>query len=261
MLFHIILLLIFSLASATPPACFLDCINRLSHICAKNQADIRCLCQIHQAVNQCSHRFCLREDFLSARDHFAGTCIEHGLEFSMSGFEADGFLDDTSEDESDLDYDIETDNYMSTDEKDIDYEAIESTEESVDENGNELDISSDWSEGETFLEGEDWPEENEIDLSELNKNIVKNYMNYFLKQKPSPRTRMGTLGEISNSGHNLAVTKKLNRKPYIANEPTGHITPRSKEAVQRTEARKNRNRKYESGFDREKQDQILYKRF
>lgn len=75
------LLLYSALALATPPACFVKCINEVAHNCPANQADVHCICNAHTLVNQCIALHCYGIHFLSSTDHFYGTCLEHGVGF------------------------------------------------------------------------------------------------------------------------------------------------------------------------------------
>lgn len=63
---------------ATPPACFLSCTNEVSHRCVGAQANILCICSAHDAVQGCLVDICPYGNFESARDHYVGTCQEHG---------------------------------------------------------------------------------------------------------------------------------------------------------------------------------------
>lgn len=67
------------LAAATPPACFLSCINENAVHCARKHSDLRCLCQRHDPLIGCLVDICPYGAFDSARDHFVGTCMEHGV--------------------------------------------------------------------------------------------------------------------------------------------------------------------------------------
>lgn len=73
-----ILALIFvCLVAATPPACFLSCINELARSCPENQVDIQCLCSVKDSLLGCLVDICPYGNFESARDHYLGTCLEH----------------------------------------------------------------------------------------------------------------------------------------------------------------------------------------
>ncbi|KAG7192545.1 uncharacterized protein KQ657_001642 [Scheffersomyces spartinae] len=61
---------------STPPACFLSCINELSHQC-RSLSDITCLCGKSDLLLGCLVDICPYGTFESARDHYFGTCLEH----------------------------------------------------------------------------------------------------------------------------------------------------------------------------------------
>lgn len=61
---------------STPPACFLDCISVVSRSC-NNLSDIPCLCSSQDCLIPCFEKRCKDIAFLSARDHYWGTCLEH----------------------------------------------------------------------------------------------------------------------------------------------------------------------------------------
>lgn len=69
---------------ATPPACFLGCINDIARFCPAKQADVECICHVNEAVEQCIVQYCNGIQQLSARDHFAGTCAEYEFVFERS---------------------------------------------------------------------------------------------------------------------------------------------------------------------------------
>lgn len=62
---------------ATPPACFLSCINELAHHCPRAHSDLQCLCQHKDSLVSCLVDICPLGNLDSARDHFLGTCLEH----------------------------------------------------------------------------------------------------------------------------------------------------------------------------------------
>ncbi|GEQ70225.1 hypothetical protein JCM33374_g3901 [Metschnikowia sp. JCM 33374] len=264
MLFLIIFLQALNLVIATPPACFIRCINSISNICEKNQADIQCLCKIHEAVNQCIALHCPADHFYSARDHFSGTCSEHSFPFEtyeaaipfneseVTGFESEE--EDFGNDGSDNDYEEQhaTDSFE------------ESSAES-DESGNSGDSddsgdSAEWTEGSDWLEGSDWPEESDLDLSDLNQDVIKNYMKYFLKQKPSSRPTLTPSHEILNLESKTDVSKKANQRPFIVHGPSSYVPPNRNGGNDKDFVHKSRYQKYDVGFDRDKQDQILRRR-
>lgn len=270
MLFHIILLLVLQLTIATPPACFLDCINNISRICTKNQADVKCLCRIHEAVNQCIVKYCPRDHFFSARDHFGGTCIEHGFQFQSFIFdddEEDGHFSDFQEENSNLEDEeeeevgaeagAESENEIS------DYEEEEMHQdvlEAVKEPENEPEDAGDWSEGEEWLENNDWPQEKDLDLSEINQDVIKNYVTYFLKKNPPSRPHIASVNGKASPKHKVVGHKIPKKKSFISHGPSSHVSETSKGAKDKSLSHKTQYHKYDVGFDREKQDQILRKR-
>lgn len=74
--------LVAHLVAATPPACFLGCINRIGHICPLKRNDVQCLCNQKPAVLDCIINLCWGINYYSARDHFMGTCVEHKVTHS-----------------------------------------------------------------------------------------------------------------------------------------------------------------------------------
>lgn len=68
--------LFISFTLATPPACFLSCINELSRDCG-GHSNMTCLCNIQDEVTGCLVDICPYGSFESARDHYYGTCLEH----------------------------------------------------------------------------------------------------------------------------------------------------------------------------------------
>lgn len=62
---------------ATPPACFLSCINELAHYCPGSHHDLLCLCQLKESLIGCLVDICPVGDLDAGRDHFVGTCLEH----------------------------------------------------------------------------------------------------------------------------------------------------------------------------------------
>ncbi|SGZ47202.1 CIC11C00000001789 [Sungouiella intermedia] len=63
--------------AATPPACFLSCINEAARNCPRKHSDLRCLCRSQDILIGCFVDICPYGNFESARDHFLGTCMEH----------------------------------------------------------------------------------------------------------------------------------------------------------------------------------------
>lgn len=72
----IIVLYLAAVSLATPPACFLSCINELSQQC-RSQSDLTCLCDNSDQLLDCLVDICPYGTFESARDHYFGTCLEH----------------------------------------------------------------------------------------------------------------------------------------------------------------------------------------
>lgn len=70
-------LFLLTLVTATPPACFLSCINEVAHTCPREHIDIYTLCVKRDSVIGCLVDICPYGNFESARDHFLGTCLEH----------------------------------------------------------------------------------------------------------------------------------------------------------------------------------------
>lgn len=67
------------LVLATPPACFLSCINEVSKSCEFGHVDLRCLCGRKDEILGCLVDICPYGTFESSRDHYLGTCLEHNL--------------------------------------------------------------------------------------------------------------------------------------------------------------------------------------
>ncbi|KAG7791013.1 hypothetical protein KL910_000415 [Ogataea haglerorum] len=63
-------------AVAMPPACTLACINDQAHLCAKSHLDFGCLCASRAHILRCLIDKCPFGNYLPARDHYLGTCIE-----------------------------------------------------------------------------------------------------------------------------------------------------------------------------------------
>lgn len=72
-----LVLFFLALAIATPPACFLSCVNEVAHGCSRAQTDLECICNDKPAIIACLVDICPLGNFESARDHFLGTCLEH----------------------------------------------------------------------------------------------------------------------------------------------------------------------------------------
>ncbi|RLV95237.1 hypothetical protein JA1_001233 [Spathaspora sp. JA1] len=65
-------------ARSTPPACFLSCIGESTRFLCDGLNDLTCACKNEDKVTECLIDICPYGAFLSARDHFIGTCLEHG---------------------------------------------------------------------------------------------------------------------------------------------------------------------------------------
>lgn len=78
-----IFFLLISIATATPPSCFVECINSIAHICPQRQNDLACICNQSRSVMNCITDSCWGITYYSSRDHFAGTCVEHGFDFGV----------------------------------------------------------------------------------------------------------------------------------------------------------------------------------
>lgn len=63
---------------ATPPSCFISCINEISRTCPRGHIDIEAHCSKEDSMIGCLVDICPYGTFNSARDHFLGTCLEHG---------------------------------------------------------------------------------------------------------------------------------------------------------------------------------------
>jgi len=70
------LLSLISIALATPPACFLSCVQVIARWCEFNHDDFRCICDNSPSLVGCLVDICPYGNFFSARDHFWGTCLE-----------------------------------------------------------------------------------------------------------------------------------------------------------------------------------------
>ncbi|KAG7889614.1 hypothetical protein KL935_000426 [Ogataea polymorpha] len=65
-----------AMAVAMPPACTLACVNDQAHLCAKSHLDFSCLCASRAHILRCLIDKCPFGNYLPARDHYLGTCIE-----------------------------------------------------------------------------------------------------------------------------------------------------------------------------------------
>ncbi|KAI5956412.1 hypothetical protein KGF54_000887 [Candida jiufengensis] len=62
-----------------PPSCFLSCISEVSKTnCEFKLSNIGCICLKEDQIVGCLIDICPYGTFNSARDHFLGTCLEHG---------------------------------------------------------------------------------------------------------------------------------------------------------------------------------------
>ncbi|EGW32091.1 uncharacterized protein SPAPADRAFT_61171 [Spathaspora passalidarum NRRL Y-27907] len=80
MIWKVILLIgLIQYACTTPPACFLSCISEVTRsLCDYGLPDLTCACKNENSLTGCLVDICPYGTFLSARDHFIGTCLEHG---------------------------------------------------------------------------------------------------------------------------------------------------------------------------------------
>ncbi|KAI3403320.2 hypothetical protein KGF56_003908 [Candida oxycetoniae] len=74
----LVVLTLLSISSSTPPACFLSCVAEVTRKCPSNLKDISSVCKNEDALVGCLVDICPFGTFQSARDHFIGTCLEHG---------------------------------------------------------------------------------------------------------------------------------------------------------------------------------------
>lgn len=78
MLLLVVTLVFLKSIFATPPACFLSCINEIAHDCPEDAANLTCICINEDLIIGCLVDICPFGTFISARDHYIGTCLEHG---------------------------------------------------------------------------------------------------------------------------------------------------------------------------------------
>lgn len=78
MLVLVIALVFLKSILATPPACFLSCINEIAHDCPEDAVNLTCICINEDLIIGCLVDICPFGTFISARDHYIGTCLEHG---------------------------------------------------------------------------------------------------------------------------------------------------------------------------------------
>lgn len=69
--------ILLSVVIATPPACFLSCINEVARLCPRAHLDIGCLCAKQEQVIGCLVDICPYGTFEASKDHYFGTCLEH----------------------------------------------------------------------------------------------------------------------------------------------------------------------------------------
>ncbi|CAK9441746.1 uncharacterized protein LODBEIA_P56140 [Lodderomyces beijingensis] len=69
---------LFSWGLATPPACFLSCVSEVTRDFPGHLKDVTRVCQKEDAIVGCLVDICPFGNFQSARDHYIGTCLEHG---------------------------------------------------------------------------------------------------------------------------------------------------------------------------------------
>lgn len=72
------LLILIQCANSLPPACFLSCIAEVSRNCGRGLSQLSCVCIKEDEIVGCLIDICPFGNFNSARDHFLGTCLEHG---------------------------------------------------------------------------------------------------------------------------------------------------------------------------------------
>lgn len=73
-----IIFILFSTVISTPPACFISCTSEIGRTCPRGLIDLTCLCSKEDDIVACLVDICPFGTFLSARDHYIGTCLEHG---------------------------------------------------------------------------------------------------------------------------------------------------------------------------------------
>ncbi|EMG46345.1 hypothetical protein G210_3406 [Candida maltosa Xu316] len=77
-MFPIFIIVLLELVIATPPACFLTCTYEIAQNCPNSFNDLTCICINEDSIIGCLVDICPFGAFLSARDHYIGTCLEHG---------------------------------------------------------------------------------------------------------------------------------------------------------------------------------------
>lgn len=172
---------IISLVQATPPACFLSCVQVIARWCEKNHADFRCICDNSPSLVGCLVDICPYGNFFSARDHFWGTCLERLSEnnpasygkpkdqIDLSGPKDDGLFEEFPEEwDQDEDGDEDEDE---VDDGENDEDEEQGDEDEDDEEGDEdnddyeEEYEAGWDE-----EEEDEKEEEDDDYGEKDGN-------------------------------------------------------------------------------------------
>lgn len=74
----LIILVLTQCVYSIPPACFLSCIAEVSRTCRHSLRHLSCVCIREDQIVGCLIDICPFGNFNSARDHFLGTCLEHG---------------------------------------------------------------------------------------------------------------------------------------------------------------------------------------
>lgn len=82
----ILLWILVTLVEATPPACFLSCTNEIAALCDSHHMGFRCICANETKLVACLVDICPYGNFESARDHYLGTCMEHGMATKSNPF-------------------------------------------------------------------------------------------------------------------------------------------------------------------------------
>lgn len=77
-MYIVIIIILFSTVLSIPPACFISCTSEIARTCANGLTDLTCLCNKEDEIVTCLVDICPFGVFVSARDHYIGTCLEHG---------------------------------------------------------------------------------------------------------------------------------------------------------------------------------------
>lgn len=142
------LLSVISFALATPPACFLSCVQVIARWCEHDHGDFRCICDNSPSLVGCLVDICPYGNFFSARDHFWGTCLErlsentpteteNGESFGVNGPKQDGLFEDFPEEWEAYDDDDEDEDDEYDDDEDEDEDEDEDDDQDVDEDEDE----------------------------------------------------------------------------------------------------------------------------